>query len=131
MRLESYFKYAPYKKRNVLLVDDEEDLGWILKKVIRDAGHRLIFASTAREGIEKFKRIRRLDMAIIDLRLGAGNGLTFIKKAKALNRNVKFVMISALGTSDAKAKARRLGVRHFLDKPIKIDQLLNLIDRDT
>jgi len=127
MTLRNYFKYRAFKAKNVLLVDDEEDLGWILRKIVRDAGHRLIFASTLKEGIEKFKKSKNLDIAIIDLRLENESGLIFVKKAKMINDKVEFVMISAFGTPNIKDKARRLGVRHFLDKPLKPEKLLNII----
>jgi len=130
MNLRKYFKYGAFKAKNVLLVDDEEDLGWILKKIIREAGHRLICASTLKEGLEKFKKSRNLDIAIIDLRLENENGLVLIKKAKMakINTKVKFIMISAFGTSKSKDKARHLGVRHFLDKPLKAEKLLEIIN---
>lgn len=130
MRLRKYFEYGAFKAKNVLLVDDEEDLGWILKKIIREAGHRIIYASTLKEGIEKFKKSKNLDIAIIDLRLENENGLVFIKKAKMIkvHKKIKFIMISAFGTPKTKDKARQLGVRHFLDKPLKAETLLNIIN---
>ena len=133
MRLSEYFKYGAFKAKNVLLVDDEEDLGWILKKIIREAGHRLIYASTLKQGMEKFKKSKNLDVAIVDLRLENENGLIFIKKAKMLriNTKVEFIMISAFGTSNSKDKARQLGVKHFLDKPLKAEKILNIINRDS
>ncbi len=129
-QLDRYFKDSPYKSKSVLLVDDEEDLGWIMKEIFREAGHSLICATTAREGIEKFKNSRNLDMAIIDLRLGRESGLTFARKAKAINDKVKLVMISAFRTSDTKTRARRLGIRHFLDKPIRVETLLDIINNE-
>jgi len=130
MRLEDHFKFRPYKKRKILLVDDEAELGWILKKVIKDAGHSLTCVTTAVEGIRKIKQLRGLDIAIVDLRLENESGLLFVKKAKALNKTAKFIMISAFGDSDTRTKARRLGVSHFLDKPIKIERLLDIINKD-
>ena len=130
MNLGKYFKYGAFKAKNVLLVDDEEDLGWILRKIIQEAGHRFIYASTLKEGMEKFKKSTNLDIAIIDLRLENENGLVFIKKAKMMkiNTKVKFIMISAFGTPGLKDKARQLGVRHFLDKPLKAEKLLHIIN---
>lgn len=128
MRWEDGFKCRSKSSRNVLLVDDEEDMGWIMKEVFRGAGHSLIFASTAREGMRKFKRSRNLDIAIIDLRLNNESGLKFVKKAKEINKKVKFVMASAFGPADIKTKARRLGVRHFLEKPIRTGRLLEIVD---
>lgn len=116
------------KSYRIFLVDDEEDLGWVMNKICQDEGHRLITATTFEEGIEKFKKAKNLDIAIIDLRLGRASGLTFVKKARAINDKVKFVMISAFWTPEAKSKARCLGVRHFLDKPINVDKLLDIIN---
>jgi DNA-binding NtrC family response regulator len=131
MGIERYFKYRPYKSRKILLVDNEEDMGWILQKIIRDAGHRLIFASTFKEGIQKIKRLKTLEMAIIDLRLEEeDNGLTFIREAKTINPKVIFVMISAFEDVDIKNKARELGARHFMDKPINVVRLLDIINHD-
>lgn len=129
MSLRDYFKYRAFKTKSVLLVDDEKDLGWILKKIIRDAGHRLICASSLKEGMEKFKKSKNLDIVIVDLRLENESGLTFIKKANMSNKKAHFIMISAFGTPKTRDKARRLGVKHFLDKPLKPEKLLSIIDQ--
>lgn len=128
-RLVNHLKYHPHKSREVLLVDDEKDLGWIMQEIIQEAGHRFTFASSFKEGIEKFKRTKRLDVAIIDLWLKNESGLDFIKKAKGLNKRVKLIMTSASGTPEVKDKARRLGVKHFLDKPFELDRLLEIVNR--
>ncbi len=127
--MERYFGYPPATPKRVLLVDDEKDLGLIMKEIFKEAGHKFIFATTAKEGMDKFKRSNNLDIAIVDLRLGKDSGLTFIGKAKVLNDRVKFIMISAFGTSETISRARRLGVHHFLHKPLKQERLLDIINR--
>ena len=129
-RLERYFKNSPYKSKKVLLVDDEEDLGWIMKEIFEEAGHSLILATSAREGMEKFKKSKRLDVAIIDLILGKESGLTFAREAKAINEKVTLIMISASGDPEIKDEARRLGVSRFLDKPLRPERLLDIINRE-
>lgn len=129
MNLSDHFKYRPFKPKKVLLVDDERDLGWIIEKIIREAGHTFIFASTFEEGIEKFRKSRNLDIAIVDLRIENGNGLTFIRNTKTIRPKIKFVMISAYGTPEVKEKARQLGVHHFLDKPLRLERLLDIINQ--
>lgn len=125
---EKYFAHPPYKSKKVLLVDDEKDLGWIMKEIFKEAGHSLVFATSAKEGMEKFKKIRNLDTAIIDLTLGRESGLTFAKKARAINGKVQLVMISAFGSQDVEKKARRIGIHHFLHKPLKAESVLNIIN---
>jgi len=103
-RLERYIKRAPYKSKRVLLVDDEKDLGWVLRGIFREAGHSLIFASTFKEGLEKFKKSKGLDAAIVDLMLGKECGLAFVRKARTINTKVPLIMMSALLDADIKTK---------------------------
>ena len=114
----------------ILLVDDEKDLGWILRNIFREAGHSLIFASTLKEGLRKFKKSKRLDAAIIDLMLGKESGLAFVRKVRTINAKVPLIMISALSDADIKDEAGRLGVSCFLDKPLKPERLLEIFNSE-
>ena len=129
MRLEEHFERQVYSSKTILLVDDEKDLGWILRKVFRDAGHRLLIANTVAEGLQKFKRARKLDLTIVDLRVGKSSGISFIRKAKTIKKDMKFAVVTAFGTAAMRTKARRLGVRYFLDKPLKVEALLDIINQ--
>ncbi len=116
------------KSKKILLVDDEEAMVWIMEKILNEAGHTAVCAVTARAGMEKINNSKELDIAIVDLVLDEDDGLTFIKKARSINREIKFIMISAYGTPENKSDARELGVCAFLDKPFKPESLLNAID---
>lgn len=118
------------RRLQILLVDDEKDLGWILREIFQDVGHKLIYASSFKEGVRKFKKSKNLDIAIVDLSLEDGDGLNFVKRAREVNRKVRFVMASAYGNPEVKVEARQLGVGNFLDKPLRIEELLNIINRD-
>lgn len=130
-QLNRCLQCPPYKSKRVLLVDDERDLGWTMKEIMDEAGHKLTYASSFKEGMEKFKRLRNLDIAIIDLRLGNKSGLRFIKELRTINDKVTLIMISAFGSPDIKNKASRLGVSRFLDKPLRPERLLEIIEHDS
>ena len=68
-------------------------------------------------------------MVIIDLRLGKDDGLEFARKAKHVNKTVTLVMISAYGNEEVKKEAKQLGIRHFLDKPLNLEELLVLLSK--
>jgi len=130
-RLNHHFKNRLYKSKTILLVDDEKDLGWSLGKIVQDSGHKFIFAHSLKVGLQKFMRSKSLDMAIVDLMLRNESGLKFIERAKEINKRVEFVMISAFGDSELKSEARQLGVQHFLDKPFKVEKLLEIINYES
>jgi len=127
MQLDNRSRYGSFKSKNILIVDDEKDLGCVLQDMMQEAGHRIIFASTFKEGLDKFRKASDLDTAIVDLRLKDRSGLTFVKEAKAMRDKVNFIMISAFATDELKDEARLRGISHFLDKPLKIEKLLEVV----
>jgi DNA-binding NtrC family response regulator len=119
------------KLKKILIVDDDKDIEWIFHKILGDKGHKVSCAVTYNEGMRKFKNSKYLDIAIVDFKLSSEkNGLMFIKNARKINNNVKFIMISAFGTPELKKKANELGVCSFLDKPMRIERLLQVINED-
>ena len=130
MRLNRFYQNGNGKKKEVLLLDDEEEIGWIMGKFLRDAGHRFSYVCTASEAIKKVKASKNLDMVIVDFKLSDGNGLGFIKKARSINNRVRFAMLTAHGTAEVRKKANDLGVDYFLDKPLRIEKLLDIVAKD-
>ncbi|MBI5206306.1 MAG: response regulator [Candidatus Firestonebacteria bacterium] len=126
-KIDNFLKNRLFDFKEILLVDDEEDLGWILQKVFSDMGYKFIFASTIKDGLKKIRKYENLDVAIIDFKIDKENGFDFIKKAKKINNKIEFIMISAFGDLDIKEKAKQSGIQHFLDKPIKLEKLLYLV----
>ncbi|MBI5207907.1 MAG: response regulator [Candidatus Firestonebacteria bacterium] len=126
-KIDNFLKNRLFDFKEILLVDDEEDLGWILQKVFSDIGYKFIFASTIKDGLKKVKKYENLDVAIIDFKIDKDNGFDFIRKAKKINSEVEFIMISAFGDLDIKEKAKQSGIKYFLDKPLNLDKLLSII----
>lgn len=127
--MESCVKYRPFKRKKVLLVDDEKDMGWILGKIVRDAGHYFAFACTWQEALSRLQRGKNIDVVIVDVRLGAVSGLALLQKAKRQNAAVCLVMLTAVEAADVESKARRLGADYFFHKPVKVERLLEILNR--
>ncbi len=68
-----------------------------------------------------------VDVLITDVRLGAFNGLQLVVRAKSISPDVVAVVLT--GFDDHVLHQEAVGVgAHFLLKPIRVEQLLQLLD---
>ena len=65
----------------ILVVDDEQQIGRILKKALERAGHEVVFTEQPEQGLQLLKD-RPFDIVITDLNMPEMNGLEFLTRAR-------------------------------------------------
>ena len=111
-------------RARVLIVDDDEVYLEGMKELLEEAGYEVFLASSFEEG-RLTLRDRSPDLLIIDVRLGAFNGLQLISTGQ-----VRIPAIVVTGFDDAVLRADAGGFgASYLVKPIKPAALLALIQR--
>ena len=81
---------------------------------------------TQAEGVEKGINTVRLNkpaFAVVDLRLGDGNGLEVVKKIKSLNINTRIIMLTGYGNIPTAVAAIKEGAIDYLSKPADADDI--------
>jgi two-component system response regulator YesN len=91
----------------------------------------MLVVGTASNGIEALELIEKEepDIVITDIRMPGYDGLDMIEKAKKINDDLEFIIISGYGEFEYAKKAMAFGVRDYLLKPINKDDLLNALLR--
>ncbi|NQT18601.1 MAG: sigma-54-dependent Fis family transcriptional regulator, partial [Planctomycetes bacterium] len=112
---------------SILVVDDENGIRWALKHKLSRGGHQVITAETGEEALEKLDA--DLDVVLVDVRMPGMDGLSFIRKARRLQPKLQFVAMTGCGTVDTAARARKVGAAEFLEKPFKLDEVENTIQK--
>lgn len=104
------------KKRSILVVDDEKQIGKMVQKILSQEGYQV---STAISGEEALKHLGQaaVDLILVDLKMPVMNGLEFLKAARMLQKNLKAILLTAYGTAASAREALLLGVYDFLTKP--------------
>lgn len=110
----------------VLLVDDEEEFVKTLAERLEMRGLRVTGACSGQEAIELTDK-QEFDAVIIDLAMPGMDGLTTLKHIKAHHPDTEIIMLSGQGTIKTSIAAMKLGAEDFLEKPAKIDELLDKI----
>jgi CheY-like chemotaxis protein len=112
---------------NILIIDDEEDLCWLLSNILRAKGYNVIIANTISEGAARLNE--SLDLVFLDLKLPDGNGMDILPKIKEINSETLVTIISAYGGVEKREKATEKGVCGFIDKPFTEENILSLLSQ--
>ncbi len=117
-------------KARILVVDDEEDLGRILKFALMAAGHEVLLAMDGAEGL-KLAREGGPDLILLDLMLPKIDGYKVCRMLKFDERykSIPIVILSARTQEADKEMARDTGADLFITKPYNLEEILRTIDR--
>jgi|HigsolmetaAR203D_1030402.scaffolds.fasta_scaffold00710_7 YesN/AraC family two-component response regulator len=116
----------------VLLVDDEPHAldGLQLMVDWKRLGFRV--AGACRDGEEAMRRIRidPPDLVVTDIRMPVMDGLALVEEARRSgHRDMLFVIASGYHDFEYAARAVRLGVRHYLTKPVIASEAEEMLER--
>lgn len=117
-----------YGVKTVLVVDDDAGILSLCKDVLETEGYLVRTAATAQEGRELMKALRP-DAALVDLRLPDGSGADLARAAQEVADDPAVIVITAFGSKEAVVESLRAGVRDFVEKPFRREQLLHAVER--
>jgi DNA-binding NtrC family response regulator len=116
---------------SILLADDEEKILKRLGRALRDEGHDVVEAATAREAQRQLSE-RPFDLFVVDNLMPGMTGLELIREigqAMPVSERPQIVMMTAHGSTQIVREAFKLGVEDFLEKPFEVEELIALASR--
>ena len=112
---------------NVLLVDDNEDLLDTFAMILKRRGFNVETASDGVSAVDKFKE-HDFDVTLMDIVMPEMNGVEASRKIKESQPEASIILMTAYSDEDLIQIARKEGVRRIIQKPIRIDKLIELIN---
>ncbi len=112
----------------VLLVDDERSFLEATSKALNVRGCDIAVASSAMDAMVELES-RFFDVVVLDLRMPGMDGLELMRKLNAERPTQKVVIVTGHATVSTAVEAMKLGAFEFLLKPVRIDDLLRVIQR--
>ncbi|MEW6665659.1 MAG: sigma-54 dependent transcriptional regulator [Thermodesulfobacteriota bacterium] len=109
--------------KSVLIVDDEINMGHMLRVMLRKAGFAAETASNGLEALETMEKAH-YDYVLCDLKMPTMDGMNFLKTAREKYPDKTYIMMSAYGTLDTALEAMKLGAYDYISKPFKQDEVL-------
>jgi len=117
------------KKLNIVVADDSKFMRTLLKRIVEKMGHKVIAeANNGRELVEIMKNMKEgPDLVFLDINMPGMNGLKALEAIRKAEKDVKIVIVSALGQDEVIKYAKSIGVVDFITKPFTPDKIIRVI----
>jgi DNA-binding NtrC family response regulator len=109
-------------QRSILVVDDEENFLTLLHWFLTQRGYQVATASSVDQALSRVDQ-RTFDVALLDLRLGAGDGMALLEELTRRLPNIKVFMMTAYPTVSSIKQAFDKGALRYLTKPVDLQEL--------
>src|SRR5271156_2382027 len=112
----------------VLVVDDDADLRLSVSSALSES-HYLV--DQARDGEEGVNRVRagNYSLVLLDVNMPRMSGMEALKEIKAHDPSIIVIMLTAFSNVRDAVEATKEGAYNYLEKPIKAENLVYLVDK--
>jgi CheY-like chemotaxis protein len=111
---------------NILIVEDDQWNAEYLKEVLWAITHNLIVVATGKDAIEAVRK-GTVDLILMDVRLPDMTGYEVVEEIRKIKPDVKTIIQTAYASHDERAKALEAGCIDYLSKPVKNEQLIEML----
>ena len=117
----------------VMVVDDEPDIRHEIVECLTEDGHECVEASGVNQALEILRVDPDVSTALVDIRMPGKSGLDLISAVQTeLDGKVldmEFIILAGHGSREDAIRALRLGAMDFLEKPVDLRQLVQVVER--
>ncbi|MBV8254711.1 MAG: response regulator transcription factor [Chitinophaga sp.] len=107
----------------VLLIEDESQLGEIVKDSLEMRGFHMLYASDGKEGLQLFQQ-ERPDVVVLDIMMPNMDGFTVTTEIRKLDKYTPIIFLTAKSQTADVVKGFELGGNDYLKKPFSMDELI-------
>ena len=114
----------------ILIVDDNSDIRFILNELIKEAGYKTRLAANFNQALAEIDK-KLPDVAIMDVKLDKGDndGIQLLDHIKKKNTDIPVIMISGHANIEMAVNSLKSGAFEFIQKPFDKERLLNFVNR--
>jgi two-component system, NtrC family, response regulator AtoC len=107
---------------HILVADDERSILNTVVLYLREQGHQVDYAADGEQALKAVEESSP-DVVLSDLRMPGIDGMTLLKRIKALDEKTEVIIISGFGDMDLVIQSQRNGAFDFIRKPIDFREL--------
>ena len=111
----------------ILVVDDEEYIRDLVKRILSRAGYTVLEAANGEEAVEVYKRdLKSISMVILDLVMPEMGGKRCLDELVRVDPGVRVIVMTGFSADQVDANLRKT-VRGFLTKPPDMRRLVEMV----
>jgi two-component system alkaline phosphatase synthesis response regulator PhoP len=114
-------------KQEILIVEDEEDISYIIRQALEKQGYNVREAGNANWALEEIEKLIP-HLIIMDVMMPGMNGMELCKRVKKRYPRVPVIMLTAKSLMADVEDGVRSGADHYIVKPFEIKNLLGKVE---
>ncbi|WP_181708201.1 ActR/PrrA/RegA family redox response regulator transcription factor [Chthonobacter rhizosphaerae] len=115
--------------KTLLIVDDDKPFLQRLARAMEARGFAVETADSVNDGLLKVEE-RSPAYAVVDMRLGDGNGLDVIERLRQHRPDARAIILTGYGNIATAVTAVKMGAVDYLAKPADADEVIAALTRD-
>jgi two-component system response regulator MprA len=121
---------ASNKRAHILVVDDDQDIRETMMEILEESGFDVSGASDGRQALQLLSTDRPApDLILLDLMMPNMNGFQFREEQLKNPAHASIPVAVLTADGGAREKSEKINASGFLRKPLKIQPLLDLVNR--
>jgi CheY-like chemotaxis protein len=118
------------KPRSILLIDDNDQIRALLRRILEAAGYFVMDAANGREGLRQFRHTP-VDLVITDLLMPDSDGLEVTMALRHESPHVKIIALTGgEGEPNLLKVAKLLGAHRTMKKPLEMTEFLKTVQQE-
>lgn len=110
-----------------MIVDDDNDLRYSLKRVLSGRQYEVLEAASGEEGLTMAEK-HRPHVILLDNRMGGMSGMEALQHLRGINPNAMIILMTAYGTTQTTIEAMKFGAFDYIMKPFDLKKILSLTE---
>lgn len=110
-------------KFNILLAEDDHNLGNILKSYLEIKGYAVTLCPNGKDASSAFNK-GKFDFCIVDVMMPMMDGFTLAKEIKKSDKKVPVIFLTAKSMQEDINKGLEIGADDYIVKPFSMEELL-------
>jgi len=111
------------KKHSILLVEDEENFGSVLKNYLELSDYIVTLCTDGNKGLTSFKN-NIYDLCIVDVMMPERDGFSLATEIKKINPSIPLIFLTAKKLKEDVLKGYQIGADDYITKPFDTEVLL-------
>jgi len=112
----------------VLIIDDEDKFRESLSQRLEVREYENITLNNGYDAVKTIRNDNEIDVVILDRKMPGMNGEEVLKEIKKCRPEIQVIMMTGYGSMESAIEAGRLKAYRYLEKPSKIDKIIEVID---
>lgn len=111
------------KAHNILVVEDDPNLGTILAEYLQAKSYKVTLVKDGQQGIETFAK-NDFDLLLLDVMMPVKDGFTMAEEVRKLDKNVPIIFLTAKSMKGDTIEGFKIGADDYVTKPFSMEELL-------